>query len=287
MTDTAVQALAFGEILFDVFDDGAYLGGAPLNFAWYLRQFGIPVGMVSAVGQDTLGMQARHALQEAGIAQTYVAASARPTGTVDVKLTHGQPQYTINEGVAWDEIPFPTALRDAPDLLYYGTLAQRTDANRATLAQLLALNPTQRFFDINLRQHYFTDGMVLAGLRAATIAKLNEDEWLVLQRMCGAGDPQNVVEQFGLKALVVTRGDKGASLYVAGHGYHAASLAVTVVDTVGAGDAFSAAIAAATVRRVPLEQALPVACEAGAFVVTQRGAQASLPEALRLAFTSA
>jgi fructokinase len=285
MTENAPQALAFGEILYDIFEDGAYLGGAPLNFAWYLRQFGITVDMISAVGRDGLGAKALAALRDVGIGEGWVNCVDRPTGTVDVKLTDGQPQFTINEGVAWDEITLPAAFHAATRLLYFGTLAQRTATNRASLAQLLALKPPHRFFDINLRQHYYSDEIVLTGLRESTIAKLNEEEWLVLQRMTGAAQPREVVEHFALAALVITRGGNGANLYMGGHEVHAPSPVVKVVDAVGAGDAFSAAMAAAAIRGVPLDRALPVACEVGAFVVTRHGAQAALPDTLRQAFS--
>jgi fructokinase len=283
MADPELQAVAFGEILFDVFDDGAYLGGAPLNFPWYLFQFGIAVGIVSAIGNDGLGSQAQSVLRQAGISQAYVTCSDAPTGTVDVKLTNGQPHYTINQGVAWDQITLPQELPIAPHLLYFGTLAQRTEMNRLSLARLLQLVPEHRFFDINLRQNFFTDQIILDVLRNSTLAKLNEDEWQVLQRLCDAREPHDLVRRFGLPALIVTRGDRGASLYTANNEYHAASPAVEVVDAVGAGDAFSATIAAAALREMPLNEALPIACEVGAFVVTQRGAQAQLPVALRQA----
>jgi fructokinase len=280
MTGTSVQALAFGEILFDVYEDGAYLGGAPLNFAWYLRQFGIRVGMISAVGHDSLGERAQTILRQAHVDQTYVTLANVPTGTVDVSLTNGQPQYVINEGVAWDNITLAAQLPHVPQLLYFGTLAQRTIANRTTLQKLLAMNSQHRFFDINLRQHYYSDEILLESLKKSTLVKLNEDEWTVLSRMTAETDPLQTVQRYGLQALIITRGERGASLYRPIGETHAASPKVTVVDAVGAGDAFSAAMAAAAIRGVPLDRALQVACEVGAFVVTVRGAQTTLPATL-------
>lgn len=281
MADTTVQALAFGEILFDVYADGAYLGGAPLNFAWYLRQFGIRVGMISAVGRDTLGQQAQATLRQADVDQTYVTCTDAPTGTVDVTLTNGQPQYVINEGVAWDNITLNTLPQQTPPLVYFGTLAQRTPANRATLSRVLDMAPAQHFFDINLRQRYYSDTILLESLRRSSLVKLNEDEWAVLSRVIGEADPVQAVRRYGLEALILTRGERGASLYRSAGQIQAASPKVTVVDAVGAGDAFSAAMAAAAIRGYPLDRALQVACEVGAYVVTVRGAQTALPESLR------
>jgi fructokinase len=277
------QAISFGEVLFDVFEDGAHLGGAPLNFAWYLRQFGVPVAMVSAIGRDEYGVRVQATLARAGINQTWLAVRDEPTGSVDVKLVDGQPAYTINTGVAWDVIELTGELPARPALLYFGTLAQRTDVNRATLRRLLALDPPQRFFDVNFRMHFYSDELVLEGLRNSTIVKLNEDEWTVLKGITKLGEPLDVVRQFGLQALIVTQGERGASLFTAGREYTANCPPVTLVDAVGAGDAFSAVMAAAAIRGVPLERALPLANEVGAFVVGRRGAQAELPVELRRA----
>lgn len=284
MTNTQLQAVAFGEVLFDCFEDQACIGGAPLNFAWYMRQFAVPVAMVSAVGRDPLGAAVRRSLQEAGIEQSWVFERPEPTGTVDVQLADGQPEYTINENVAWDCIELSGKLQMQPDLLYFGTLAQRTEVNRAALKKLLALESRHRFFDINLRQNYYSVEIVLDGLQKATILKLNEEEWSIIRGLIREESPARMLERFDLETIALTRGGEGAELYVPGKKLEATSARVAVVDAVGAGDAFSAALAAGAMRNADLEQTLQVACEAGAFVVQQRGAQVELPETLRGAF---
>ena len=117
--------LVFGKILYDCLADRTCLGGAARNFAWKLRQRGFPVAMVSAGGRDALGRQARNFLREADIAQQWGADRDEPTGTVDVFLQEGQPSYTILSGVAWDFIEIQPQLDRVPDLLYYGSAAQR------------------------------------------------------------------------------------------------------------------------------------------------------------------
>jgi fructokinase len=278
------DVLAFGEILYDVFDDGVYLGGAPLNFAWYVKQLGVSVGMVSAVGSDDYGTEALRTLDEAGIDHTLVTQLALPTGTVDVCLTNGQPQFTINTGVAWDCIDQRDERIPIPEMLYFGTLAQRSSTNRQCLSALLAQKPRERFFDINLRQAYYDRSIVLHGIGEATIIKLNEEELVVLEQMTGITGAEKISTTYAIGALVVTRGANGASLYLEGQRIDAISPTVEVEDAVGAGDAFSAVMAVARLRQVPLSQALPIACEVGAFVVTQHGAQATLPEHLCKAF---
>ena len=149
-------SIVFGEILYDCFPDRTCLGGASLNFAWNLRQLGFPVAMVSAVGRDELGQQARGFLQRADIDQQWVADRPEPTGTVDVLLDNGQPSYTILASVAWDYIETKPALDQPPDLIYYGTAAQRSPANRPGLEHLLAAKPRHRLFDVNLRKDCYT-----------------------------------------------------------------------------------------------------------------------------------
>ena len=149
-------SIVFGEILYDCFPDRTCLGGASLNFAWNLRQLGFPVAMISAVGRDELGQQARGFLRRADIDQQWVADRPEPTGTVDVLLDDGQPSYTIRAGVAWDYIETKPALDQPPDLIYYGTAAQRSPANRPGLEHLLAAKPRHRLFDVNLRKDCYT-----------------------------------------------------------------------------------------------------------------------------------
>jgi len=120
----------------------------------------------------------------------------------------------------------------------------------------------------------------LSGLHAATIVKLNEDELVVLERMTGLSGADKIAQEYAIDAIVVTRGADGASLFISGQRCDVVAPKVEVVDAVGAGDAFSAVIAVAELRRLPLQHAMKVACDVGAFVVTQRGALASLPEHL-------
>jgi fructokinase len=192
----------------------------------------------------------------------------------------------INQGVAWDEITLDALPIPSPQLLYYGTLAQRTPVNRATLDRMLGVGAPHRFFDINLRQRFYSEEIVVRGLQRATIVKLNDDEWAVMSQMTGTIEPMQVVNRFGLQALIITRGEHGADLYDRSGHIHATGPEVTVIDAVGAGDAFSAAIAAAAIRSNPMAQALQVACEVGAYVVTVRGAQTVLPAQLANAFNS-
>lgn len=276
---TRGKAFCFGEILFDQFPDGDHLGGAPLNVAWYLRQLGVPVAMISAVGRDAFGRSALAALRRAGIDTALVAEREEPTGTVGVSLRDGQPEYEIRESVAWDHIRIPEHTVTGGSLLCYGSIAQRTPENRATLAALFAAGFEHRLFDINLRKGC-SDEVVLASLSKATMVKMNEDEWGTLQRMTGAADAEDFRRRYGLRALVVTRGKAGALLCIPSGCHEYPVKPVNVVDAVGAGDAVSAVLGAALIRSIPLELAMPMACQVGSYVVQHRGAQVKLPAEL-------
>ena len=241
--------------------------------------------MVSAVGQDELGNTALRLLCEAGIEPSWVSRRSEPTGTVDIRLVNGQAEFTVNEGVAWDYIKLSGDLEGRqPALLYFGTVAQRTEVNRATLRKLWALKPRHCFFDVNLRQHYYSAEIIDEGLREATILKLNEEEWKAIRQLTSQDTPAFLLSCFGLEIVALTRGCRGAVLYVHDKEYQAQSSHVDVVDTVGAGDAFSAALAAGVIHGADLEYTLQVACEVGAFVVQRRGAQVELKDELRGAF---
>ncbi len=275
------EAVVFGEILFDVFADRECLGGAPLNCGWYLRQFGIEVQMVSAIGKDQRGQEAEQLMREAGIGLDLTARRDEPTGHVTVKLSNGEPDFTIHEGVAWDHIEPADGGAPKADLLYFGSLAQRTKVNRETLKWLLGNGAEYRLFDVNLRQNYYSPEILRDGLAAASLLKCNHEEWEVLKEVASVDKPSELAERFGIPAVVITRGAAGADLYLPDEAIHAQSKASDVVDTVGAGDAVAAVLGAALIKGRDLPEAIGLAMEAGAFVVGQRGAQTELPEELK------
>jgi fructokinase len=274
-----MKAILFGEILFDRFEDGDRLGGAPLNCAWHIRQLGIDAGLVSAVGDDEAGQTALSALEAADIDHRHVRVRPEATGLVDIELKDGEPDYTIREGVAWDHIEKTDGVA-VGDLLYFGTLSQRTEVNRQTLSNLQRLPFTHRFYDVNFRQHYLTPEIVTTSLTRATTVKLNEDEWEQISSMFDLKEKGELLEQFSLEGVVITLGDRGAEYYSSNTQMSTSSDPVEVVDAVGAGDAFSAVICAALIKRIPVEGVLKLACRVGAYVVQQRGAQVDLPEDL-------
>lgn len=248
-----------------------------MNCAWHIRQLGADVAMVSAVGNDDLGMASLATLNTSGIDCTHVAIRPESTGIVDIMLTNGQPDYTIRENVAWDCIPRPKA-DFSGELLYFGTLAQRTQKNRATLNALISQPFTHRFFDINLRQEYYSREIICAGLSHATVVKLNEEERASVCSMLQIDDQRELIERFNLHALIVTLGELGAELFTPDQHVTSRAAPVVLVDAVGAGDAFSAVMCVALMNQTSLSEALQKACDVGAYVVQHRGAQVELPQ---------
>ena len=284
MDKSTFTSIVFGEILYDCFPDRTCLGGAALNFAWNLRQLGFPVAMVSAVGRDELGRRARGFLRCADIDRQWVADRPEPTGTVEVALNAGQPTYAIRAGVAWDYIEAKPTLDRPIDLIYYGTAAQRSPANRPGLARLLAAKPRHRFFDVNLREGCYTPQTVRLGLEAATIVKLNREEWEVVRDLTAVSAPADLLARYALDRLAITFGHDGAQLHVPGASFAARPAPASVVDAVGAGDAFSGVLAASALLGTNPQQALDLACAAGASAVQHRGAHCPLPQAVKAAF---
>lgn len=282
--------VGFGELLWDLLPAGPQLGGAPGNFAYHAHALGAETYMVSAVGQDELGGRALEQLRERGLEARYIATSTtHPTGTVHVRLNErGQPSYTIVENVAWDEVPQSAellALAARADAICYGTLAQRSAGSRETLRALLAATRREclRVFDINLRAPHFSTEVVLESLATATLFKLNDEELPVLAGMLGCGADEATVfaaifERYPVGTIALTRGADGATLVT-----RAERCALPgrpperLVDTIGAGDAFTAALVTGLLAGRSLAEAGERAIRQASFVCSRAGAMPEMP----------
>jgi fructokinase len=288
--------LAFGELLWDVFPDGAHIGGAPFNLAAHAVRCGLTAQLLSRVGADDLGRRALAETRRLVVGTDAVSVDlVHPTGTVTITLdAAGQPTYTIHAPAAWDFIAadadtLALLRRQRVDAICCGTLAQRSAASRASLQHLLTAFPTTPvFFDVNLRQKFFSRELVEEGLARTTILKLNDAEVTVLAPLifgAALGEEafaREVQRRFPVQLVLVTRGARGCLLVErGGAATDIPGRAVTVADAVGAGDAFSAAFLAFWLRgRSPVEAAI-VANELGAFVASRRGAVPEYTDAIR------
>jgi fructokinase len=270
-------ALIFGEALVDVFAEGPVVGGAPLNVAVHLARSGWRVSLLTRIGEDDHGEAIVHLLQEEGVLEDLVQREAGSTGWVSVETSiDGEPSYLIHQGVAWDRITCPSPLPEV-DLFYFGTLAARSTESRRTLESLLQREFSWNVFDVNLRQNFWSPTQVAEGAARARLIKVNEDEFQVLAEPLGVLEgAAGAFEKFPrLDYLCLTRGGKGAELWTRREGtFRVAVPRVEVVDTVGAGDCFLAALVRGLVEEVGAQEALEGAVTAAARVVQHRGALA-------------
>jgi fructokinase len=282
--------LGIGELLWDLFPDGRRLGGAPANFAGHAARLGCRGAVASRVGDDALGREALARLDALGVDRRQVQVDPQlPTSTVTVTVdAEGHPAYLIHEPVAWDALDCSEALlilAATADALCFGTLASRAPRALATLLQALEVAGPGclRIFDVNLRQAYFTPERVRTLLNRCDVLKLNEDELPVVAAMADVtGDlAEGLRKQFGLRLVALTLGPRGSVLYTPQGRLEEPGSPVAVVDTVGAGDAFTAALAAGVLQGLDLPIAHRRAAKLSAFVCTQEGATPDTSELLR------
>lgn len=278
----ADKIIGLGEILWDMLPSGKALGGAPANFAYHATRLGGAGVAVSAVGNDPLGDEIASLLNEKGLA-AHIERVAYPTGTVAVTLDErGVPSYEICEGVAWDNIPYTPSMQSLAEsaaTVCFGSLAQRSAVSAATIQSFIAALPPAclKVFDINLRQHYYSQEIIERSLQIADILKINDEEMEIVAPMLGVeGDDisrcRALLTRYNLQAVVLTRGAKGSLVVNAAEADERGVVDVEVVDTVGAGDAFTAGFVVAWLRGDTLAEAHRLATESSAYACTLKGA---------------
>ena len=286
MAEGPFLVVGLGEILWDLFPEGKILGGAPANFAYHARVLGDEGLPASRVGADALGREIRLRLSELGVPDRQVQTDpARPTGTVQVELDPGgMPAYTITPEVAWDYLEWSgdlAALAARTDAVCFGSLAQRSPQSRRTIRSFLAAVPSRalRVFDVNLRQSWYSEEVLSASLAASSILKLNESELPVVLRTLGLGEQREPLQgcrllrdRFDLELVCLTLGEQGSLLVGEAGESRQAGFRVQVVDTVGSGDAFTAALCHHRLRAASLERIGQAANRYGAWVASQAGA---------------
>jgi fructokinase len=283
--------VGLGELLWDLFPAGEQLGGAPANFAYITSLLGDKGIPASRLGQDSLGTDAIRRLGELALPTEFIQRDEdHPTGTVRVEVDRtGQPRFDISESVAWDFLawtPQWQKLAEQADAVCFGSLAQRSEKSRATIRRfLLGLRKDAvRVFDVNLRQDFYTVEVLAESMKLATIVKLNHEE---LPRIMQFLDSENhsegdsahrLLSLHDLKLVCVTRGNGGSLLVSADERSEHPGFKVKVSDTVGAGDAFTAALVHGYLRGTPLAQINETANRVGAWVASQPGATPALKE---------
>ena len=280
--------VGLGEVLWDLFPEGKQLGGAPANFAYITNLLGDRGIIASRVGHDALGDEIQQRLGTLGLESSYLQLdSARPTGTVRVRVDQdGQARFEITDMVAWDFLEWTPAwesLAQQADAICYGSLAQRSPASRETIHKFLgAARPgTARIFDVNLRQAFYSAKALSESLKFADIAKLNAEELPHVVELLGIphhGEQPSAERlrfAYGLKLVCVTRGARGSFLVSEFERHEHPGFRVQVADTVGAGDAFTAALVHHFLRGAGLATMNEAANRIGAWVASCVGATPS------------
>jgi fructokinase len=277
--------VGLGELLWDIFPEGRQMGGAPANFAYMTSLLGDEGIVASRVGGDELGDEAKHRLENLGLNTSYIQLDPTyRTGIVQVEVdAKGQPTFQIAEPVAWDAFEWTPAwqtLAQKADAVCFGSLAQRCAQARLTIYSFLkTIRPqTTRVFDVNLRQAFYSAKILADSAKQADVIKLNNDELPTVVQLLGfpfhdeESASQWLLHTFHIKLVCITRGAKGSLLMSEYAKHEHPGIRVQVADTVGSGDAFTAALVYHYLRRDSLATMNEAANRMGSWVASQTGA---------------
>lgn len=284
--------VGIGEILWDLLPTGKQLGGAITNFAYHASALGAQAFIASCIGDDPLGHEILARLDSLHISKEFLAIHPQlPTGTVEVRVDNqGIPDFIIHQDVAWDAIPTSPSLLSLAaraDAVCFGTLAQRSIISRQTIRQFLAAvkKGCLRVFDINLRQTYFSRDVVEQSLATADVLKLNDQELPILGQLLNLKGTESdligqIMRHYPLRMIALTRGSQGSLLFTDHRRFEHPGYPTRVVDTVGAGDAFTAALTLGLLRKDDPARIHDHANRLASYVCSQPGATPHIPSKL-------
>jgi fructokinase len=298
--------LGIGELLWDVLPEGPRLGGAPANFTVMAGRLGDHAAVLSRIGRDDLGRKAVELLDPLPADTSYLQVDpVHETGRVTVDLKDGQPEYIIHQPAAWDSLQLSdewVQLAERADAICFGSLAQRSAESRQTIQTLAAQTSSAciRVFDVNLRAPFYSSEVVQESLELSTVIKMNDTEVPLVLGLLGLplddepgpttlrlGAERLLAEFPTLQMVAVTRGGHGSLLVLRDKWHEHPGISVKVADTIGAGDAFTAAMTHYMLRGAGLERLNEAGNRWGGWVASQSGAMPSLPEAVRDGIASA
>jgi fructokinase len=283
--DTKYKVVGLGELLWDLLPTGRKLGGAPANFAYITNLLGDEGIPASRVGTDDLGTEVIRHLKDRRLLTDFIQTDpAHPTSTVKVAIdATGQPHFEICQSIAWDFLQWTSQWQElaaSVNAVCFGSLAQRSPESHATIVNFVRATRANavRIFDVNLRQEFFTGDILAESMKLATIVKLNHEELPRIMRLFALdhhdeeSSARRLIEAFGLKLVCITRGNGGGLLVTADTANIHTGFPVKVVDTIGAGDAFTAALVHQYLRHASLDSMNELANRVGAWVASETGA---------------
>jgi fructokinase len=284
-----LRAIAYGEVLWDVFSNEKKIGGAPLNVALRMKNMGCNAGMISCVGNDENGKEIINSIKNLRLDTSAITISEEfPTGVVQVTLDqNGSASYEIQYPSAWDKIILNDSAKvliQEADVLIYGSLICRDQVSRETLEEVLKTN-IYKVFDVNLRKPHYTYELLEKLMKSADFIKFNDEEILEISSALQSpftSIPENIefiASKTNTEAICVTRGKNGAVLYWKGNLYENDGYPVKVADTVGAGDSFLAALITSLLTAKEPQESIDYACAVGALVASSSGANPQISDA--------
>jgi fructokinase len=312
--------LGIGELLWDLLPEGAgLLGGAPANFAVMAGRLGNHAAIVSRIGRDELGRKAVERLDPLPADTSFLQMdAAHETGRVTVSFEGEQPRYTIHQPAAWDFLELTdrwVQLAERADAICFGSLAQRAPESRQTIQALAARTSASclRVFDVNLRAPFYSAEVIRESVELATVIKMNDTETPTVLALLGMPDlpaqagSAPLLSRFtverrslirlgadwllakfpSLQMVAVTRGSRGSLLVTRDEWHVHPGFPVRVADTIGAGDAFTAAMTHYLLRGADLATLNEAGNRWGAWAVSQSGAMPPLPDSVRDGITAA
>jgi fructokinase len=298
--------LGLGELLWDVLPQGARLGGAPANFTVMAGRLGNHAAILSRIGRDDLGRDAVRQLDPLPADTSYLQIDPiHETGRVTVAFTNGQPEYTIHQPAAWDSMELSgewVQLAERADAICFGSLAQRSLESRQSIQTLAAQTSAKciRIFDVNLRTPFFSSEVIQESLELATVVKMNDAEVPLVLALLGLPaeeDPtpdnlklgaERLLAEFPtLRMVAITRGGDGSLLVTRDEWHQHPGYPVRVADTIGAGDAFTAAMTHYLLRGADLATLNEAGNRWGGWVASQSGAMPALSEQVRAGISAA
>jgi len=284
--------LGIGELLWDVLPAGPQLGGAPANYSVMAGRLGDHATVLSRIGRDALGERALEVLAPFPVdCRQLQVDPEQPTGTVTVELEAGQPSYVIHQPVAWDFFELTEAWRAQAalaDAVCFGSLGQRSEQSRQTIHALVRATrrECQRIFDVNLRAPFYSAAIVRESLELASVMKMNDVEVPQVLKLLGLppsasllGGAERLLAEFsGLKLVAITRGGEGSLLVGRSEWDEHPGIPIQVADTIGAGDAFTAAMTCYLLKGAPLKVLNEAGNRWGSYVASQSGAMPPISE---------
>ena len=257
--------IVFGEIIYDIYNNIPQLGGAALNYSWHLSQLGIKVLLISSIGNDDLGKKALEKIQSNDL--------------ISYSITVKEPDFIINEDVAWDKINVPSNINKFhAKSFYFGTLSQRSKFNQNSLKQLFRLkNNPYKMFDLNLRKNYHTKPIIEYSLHQANVVKMNQVEFEYIRRLLKIQSPDDLLSIYNIHTILITNGNKSVNLINSKTSMTALPPLSNPIATIGAGDAFFATYTACLLKNLSVDQMLSKSCEIASYTTGRKGSIFDLP----------